>query len=49
MWSPYTAPVYALLEGLFLGGISAIFETIYPGIVLQAVFLTLGTLGGSHD
>ena len=25
-WSPYLAPVYALLEGLFLGGVSAFFE-----------------------
>ena len=39
-----TAPLYALLEGLFLGGISAIFESRYPGIVIQAVGLTFGTL-----
>jgi uncharacterized YccA/Bax inhibitor family protein len=43
-WSPVTAPVYALLEGLFLGGISAFFETQFPGIVMQAVMLTLGVL-----
>lgn len=42
--APYTAPVYALLEGLFLGGVSAFFEMRFPGIVLQAVFLTIGTL-----
>ncbi len=40
----YTAPLYALSEGLFLGGISAIFEGMYPGIVIQAVGLTFGTL-----
>ena len=45
-WAPVTAPVYALLEGLFIGGISAIFEAKYPGIVIQAVGLTFGTLGG---
>lgn len=45
-WAPATAPLYALLEGAFLGGISAIFEAQYPGIVLQAVFLTFGTLFG---
>jgi len=39
-----TAPIYALLEGLFLGGLSAIFEMRYPGIVIQAVALTFGTL-----
>jgi uncharacterized YccA/Bax inhibitor family protein len=43
-WAPVTAPVYALLEGLFLGGVSAMFEASYPGIVMQAVGLTFGTL-----
>ncbi len=42
--APVTSPAYALLEGLFLGGISAVFEAQYPGIVLQAVGLTFGTL-----
>jgi uncharacterized YccA/Bax inhibitor family protein len=45
-WSPITAPIYALLEGLFIGGISSIFEAKYPGIVIQAVGLTFGTLFG---
>jgi uncharacterized YccA/Bax inhibitor family protein len=43
-WSSVTAPVYAVLEGLFLGGISATFEAQFPGIVIQAVGLTFGTL-----
>ena len=43
-WAPFTAPIYALLEGLFLGGFSAMFEAKYPGIVIQAVTLTFGTL-----
>ncbi len=43
-WAPITAPLYSLLEGLFLGGLSAIFEANYPGIVIQAVALTFGTL-----
>jgi len=43
-WSPISAPIYALLEGLALGGISALFELRYPGIAIQAVGLTLGTL-----
>jgi uncharacterized YccA/Bax inhibitor family protein len=43
-WSPVTAPLYALLEGLVLGGLSAIFELRYPGIAFQAVGLTFGTL-----
>jgi len=43
-WAPVTAPAYALLEGLALGGISAMFELRYPGIAIQAVGLTFGTL-----
>ena len=43
-WSPYTAPLYAALEGLFLGAVSAMFELRFPGIVMQAVGLTFGTL-----
>jgi uncharacterized YccA/Bax inhibitor family protein len=43
-WSPVTAPVYALLEGLALGGISAAVDLKYPGIGIQAVSLTFGTL-----
>jgi uncharacterized YccA/Bax inhibitor family protein len=43
-WAPVSAPIYAVLEGLFLGGISAILERSYPGIVIQSVALTLGTL-----
>jgi uncharacterized YccA/Bax inhibitor family protein len=42
--SSITAPLYAIAEGLFLGAISGIFEMMYPGIVVQAVGLTLGTL-----
>jgi uncharacterized YccA/Bax inhibitor family protein len=42
--SRYTAPVYALLEGLALGGVSALYEAKQPGIALQAVGLTFGTL-----
>lgn len=43
-WSPVTAPIYALLEGLVLGGISAMTELRFPGIPMQAVGLTFGTL-----
>jgi uncharacterized YccA/Bax inhibitor family protein len=42
-WAPVTAPIYALLEGLFIGGISSIAEAQFPGIVIQAVGLTFGT------
>ena len=40
-----TVPAYALAQGVFLGVISMYFNAIYPGIVVQAVFLTFGTLG----
>ena len=42
-YSSYLAPGYALFEGLFIGGISAIFEVKFPGIVIQAVAATLVT------
>lgn len=44
-WAGVTAPIYAVLEGLFLGAVSAFFNQLYPGIVIQAVALTFGTLG----
>lgn len=46
-WSPYLAPAYALMEGLFLGAISAIYNDAFaakaPNIVMNAVGLTFGT------
>ncbi len=42
-WSGVTAPIYALLEGLFLGSISAVLELRFPGIAMEAVALTFGT------
>lgn len=41
--APYLAPAYALFEGLFIGGISALFEVRYPGVVFQAVGASLVT------
>jgi uncharacterized YccA/Bax inhibitor family protein len=47
-WSAYLAPAYGLLEGVFIGGISAIYNNVFektaPGIVTQAVLLTFGTV-----
>lgn len=37
-----TAPVYAVLQGLFLGAISGLYNTAFDGIVVQAVSLTIG-------
>ena len=58
-WSPYLAPLYALLEGLFLGAVSAYFEYRaqssqssyaggYSGIVFQAVGLTFSVVGAMY-
>lgn len=41
-WANYTTPLYAILEGIFLGAISAFFNAMIPGIVFQAVALTMG-------
>jgi uncharacterized YccA/Bax inhibitor family protein len=47
-WSPYLAPAYGLLEGVLLGGISAVYNNAFaktaPGIVTQAVLLTFGVV-----
>ncbi|MDA3615877.1 Bax inhibitor-1/YccA family protein [Polluticaenibacter yanchengensis] len=43
-WSPFLAPLYALLEGLFIGGISATYNFVFaasmPNIITNAVGLT---------
>lgn len=43
-WAPITAPLYAAVEGVFIGAISVIFEARFPGIVMQAVGLTFGVM-----
>ncbi|MDO9375563.1 MAG: Bax inhibitor-1/YccA family protein [Bacteroidota bacterium] len=47
-WSPYLAPLYALLEGLFLGAVSAYYNDAFaakaPNIIMSAVGLTFGTV-----
>ena len=40
--SAILAPIYAAFEGLFVGGISAMYASFYNGIVFQAVTLTMG-------
>ena len=45
-WSPVTAPIYAICEGLFIGGISTMYEAKTGGITVQAVMLTFGTFAG---
>jgi len=39
--SPYTTPVYVILEGLLIGFLSCLLDMQYEGIVLQAVLLTI--------
>jgi uncharacterized YccA/Bax inhibitor family protein len=40
-WSPYIAPAYGIMEGLFVGTVSAMYNDRYPGLPTQAVALTL--------
>ena len=42
-WAPVTAPLYALAKGLMLGAVSSTYEMQFPGIVMNAVFLTFAT------
>ncbi|MDA3855140.1 MAG: Bax inhibitor-1/YccA family protein [Candidatus Woesearchaeota archaeon] len=37
----YLAPIYAIFQGYFLGAISVLFESWYPGIVIQAILITV--------
>ena len=41
---PVLTPIYAVCEGLFIGGISAIYAGEYAGIVIQAVVLTFAVM-----
>ena len=43
-WSPITVPLYAMLEGLLLGGISFMYSQLYEGIVFNAIMLTISIL-----
>ena len=43
-WTPVLAPVYAVLEGLVLGGIALVYNFKYPGIALNAGLLTAAVL-----
>lgn len=43
-YSNITAPIYAGLEGLFVGGISAMYAAMYNGIIFQAVTVTMAIL-----
>src|SRR5262245_18970878 len=43
-WAPVTAPIYALLLGFLIGGLSGMLEAQFPGIAMRAAGLTFGTL-----
>ena len=43
-WAPITVPLYAVLEGAMLGGISYMYNSLYDGIVTNAILLTVGIL-----
>ena len=43
-WAPITVPLYAMLEGLFLGSVSYMYGQLYEGIVFNAIILTVSIL-----
>ena len=43
-WAPITVPIYAVLEGGMLGGISYMYNSLYDGIVTNAILLTVAIL-----
>lgn len=45
-WASTVAPIYAAVEGVFLGALSGILEQIYPGIAMQAAMATMATVVG---
>ena len=51
-WSPYIAPLYALLQGLFIGAISSMYNFAFaekaPNIIINAVGLTFGVVIGMY-
>ncbi len=43
-WASTVAPIYAAVEGVFLGALSGILEQVYPGIAMQAAMATMATV-----
>ncbi len=43
-WAMFTAPLYAICEGVALGGISFMYQAQYPGIVMNAIMLTFSVM-----
>ncbi len=52
MWAPYLAPLYSLLQGLFLGAVSSMYNSAFaeyaPNIILNAVGLTFGVAAAMY-
>lgn len=45
--APITTPIYAAVEGILIGNISAVYEATYGMIVLQAALLTIAIIAGT--
>jgi uncharacterized YccA/Bax inhibitor family protein len=43
-WSPFIAPIYAIVEGVFVGAVSLAYSYAFDGIIFHAVSLTIGVL-----
>lgn len=47
-WAPWSAPLYSAFKGAVLGAFSFQMETMFPGLVMNAVLVTFGTAGTAH-
>ncbi len=43
-WAPVVAPIYAAVQGVFLGALSGLLDSFYPGIAIQAAVATMATV-----
>jgi len=46
VWASTIGPIYAAVQGVFLGSLSGILENYYPGIAMQAAVATMATVIG---
>jgi uncharacterized YccA/Bax inhibitor family protein len=44
-YAKYTAPLYVAAQGLLLGSVSMLYESLFSGIVLQAILITFAIMG----
>ena len=45
-WGSIVSPIYAAVQGIFLGALSGILDSQYPGVAIQAAVATMATILG---